>query len=80
MIEIGEKVANLDKKQWSALLKFQNVSENFDSGYGHDNNRYSISVWHYNQQDRFVMNVSGYKEKMLMFQLITDLPYSSKIL
>ena len=36
MIEIGETEANLDEKEWSALLKFQNASENFESGYGHD--------------------------------------------
>ena len=69
MIEIGETEANLDEKEWSALLKFQISSENFDSGYGHDSNRNSISMWHYNQQDRFVMKVSRYKEKVLMFQL-----------
>ena len=69
MIEIGETEANLDWKEWSALLKFQISSENFDSGYDHDSNRNSISVWRYNQQDRFVMKVSRYKEKTLMFQL-----------
>ena len=69
MIEIGETEANLDEKEWSALLKFQISSENFDSGYDHDSNRNSISMWHYNQQDRFVMKVSRYKEKILMFQL-----------
>ena len=69
MIEIGETEANLDEKEWSALLKFQISSENFDSGYGHDSNRNSTSMWHYNQQDRFVMKVSRYKEKILMFQL-----------
>ena len=69
MIEIGETGTNLDEKAWSALLKFQISSENFDSGYGHDSNRNSISMWHYNQQDRFVMKVSRYKEKILMFQL-----------
>ena len=69
MIEIGETEANLDEKEWSALLKFQIFSENFDSGYGHDSNRNSIFMWHYNQQDRFVMKVCRYKEKMLMFQL-----------
>ena len=31
MIEIGETEANLDEKEWSALLKFQISSENFDS-------------------------------------------------
>ena len=35
MIEIGETEANLDEKEWSALLKFQIASENFESGYGH---------------------------------------------
>ena len=69
MIEIGETEANSDQKEWSALLKFQISSENFDSGYGHDSNRNSISMWHYNQQGRFVMKVSRYKEKILMFQL-----------
>ena len=69
MIEIGETEANLDEKEWPGLLKFQISSENFDSGYGHDRNRNSISVWQYNQQDRFAVNVSQYKEKMLMFQL-----------
>ena len=69
MIEIGETEANLDEKEWSALQKFQISSENFDSRYGHDSNRNSISMWHYNQQDRFVIKVSRYKEKILMFQL-----------
>ena len=69
MIEIGETKANLDKKEWSALLKFQTASETFDSGYGHDTNRSSISMWHYNPRDRLVMKFSGYKEKILMFQL-----------
>ena len=69
MIESGETGANLDEKAWSTLLKFQISSENFDSGYGHDSNRKSISMWHYNQQDRFVMKVSRYKKKILMFQL-----------
>ena len=69
MIEIGETGANLDEKAWSALLKFQISSENFYSGYGHDSNRNSISMWHYNQQDIFVMKVSRYKEKIIMFQL-----------
>ena len=67
MIEIGETEANLDDKEWSALLKFQISSENFDSGYGHASNRNSISMWHYNQQDRFMMKVFRYKEKILMF-------------
>ena len=62
MIEIGETEANLDEKEWSAFLKFQTTSENLDSGYGHDSNRNSISMWHYNQQDRFVMKFSGYKD------------------
>ena len=69
MIETGETEANLDEKEWSALLKFQTASENFDSRYGHYSNRNSVSMWHYNQQDRFVMKVSGYKEKILMSQL-----------
>ena len=69
MIEIGETEANLDEKEWSALLKFQTASENLDSGYDHDTNRNVISMWYYNQQDRFVMEVSGYKEKILMFQV-----------
>ena len=67
MIEIGETEANLDEKEWSALLKFQISSENFDSGYGHDSHRNSISMWHCNQQDRFVMKVYRYKEQILMF-------------
>ena len=50
MIGIGETEANIDKKEWSSLLKFQIVSENFDSGYGRYSNR--------NLQDRFVMKVS----------------------
>ena len=69
VIEIGETEANLDEKEWSALLKFQISSENFDSGYDDDGNRNSISMWHYNQQDRFVVQVSRNKEKILMFQL-----------
>ena len=69
MIEIGETEANLDEKEWSTLLNFQISSENFGSGYGHDSNRNSISMWHYNQEDEFVMKVSRYKEKILMFQL-----------
>ena len=69
MIEIGETEANLDETEWSALLKFRISSENFDSGYGHDSNRNSISMWHYNQQDRFVMKAYRYKEKILIFQL-----------
>ena len=63
MIKIGETEANVDEKE------FQISSENFDSGYGYDSNRNSISMWHYNQQDRFVMKVSRYKEKILMLQL-----------
>ena len=31
MIEIGEMEANLCEKEWSALLKFQVSSENFDA-------------------------------------------------
>ena len=55
MIEIGETGANPDEKEWSALLKFQTVSESFDSGYAHDSNRNFIFMCHYNQQDRLVM-------------------------
>ena len=69
MIEIGETEANLDEKEWSALLKFQISSENFDSGYGHDGNR--NSMWHYNRQDRFVMKVSRYNVSAL--QLIVPM-------
>ena len=69
MIEIGESEANLDEKEWSALLTFQTASKNFNSGHCHDTNRNYISVWHNNEQDRFVMKVSGYKEKILIFQL-----------
>ena len=69
MIEIEETEADLDEKEWFAFLKFEISSENFDSGYGHDSNRNSISMWHYNQQDRFVMKISRYKEKILMIQL-----------
>ena len=68
MIEIGETEANLDENEWSALLKFQISLENFDSGYGHDSNKHSISLWHYNTQDRFVVKVSREGEKP-MFQL-----------
>ena len=50
MIEIGETEVNLDEKEWSVLLKFQIASEKFDSGYGHDSNRNSISRWDHNQQ------------------------------
>ena len=73
MIEIGEMVANLDEKEWSALLKFRTVSETFDSGSGCDSSRNSISMRHYNPQDRFVMKVSRYKEKILMFQFYNQL-------
>ena len=66
MIEIGETRAKLDEKAWSALLKFQTASANFYSGCGHHSNRNSISMRHYNQQDRFVMKVSIYKEKILI--------------
>ena len=69
MIEIGESEVNLDEKEWSALLTFQTVCKIVDSGYCHDSNRNSISMWHYNRQDRFVMKFSGCKEKILMFQL-----------
>ena len=69
MIEIEESEASLDQKEWFVLLTFQTASKNFDSGCCHDNIRNSISMWHYNQQDRFVMKVSGCKEKVLMFQL-----------
>ena len=80
MIDFGETETNLDEKEWSASLKFQISSENFDSGYGHDKIRTSISMWHYNQQDRFVMKVSQYKKKILCFSFTTDPPYGSKIL
>ena len=69
VIEIGETDANLDEKEWSVFLKFQISSENFDSGYGHDSNRNCIFMWHYNQQYSFVIKVSRYIEKILMFQL-----------
>ena len=69
MIETEETEANLDAKEWSDLLKFQTASEHFDSGYGHDSDRHSISMLRYNQEDTFVIKVSGYKEKILMFQL-----------
>ena len=58
MIEFGKTEANLDEKEWCASLKFQIFSENFNSGYGHDSNRNSISMWPYNQQDRFIVKVS----------------------
>ena len=64
ILEIGESEGNLDEKEWSALLTFQTASKNFDSGHCHDSNRNSISMWHYNRQDRFVMKVSGCKEKI----------------
>ena len=57
------------RKKWSVLLKFHISSENFNSGYGHDSNKNSISTWHYDQQDRFVMKVSRYKEKIIILQL-----------
>ena len=69
MIETGETAGSLDEKEWSALLKCQISSENFDSGYDHDSNKNSISMWHCNQLDRYVMEVFRYKEKILMFQL-----------
>ena len=69
MIEIGESEANLDEKELSTFLTFQTAFKNFDSGYFHDSNRNSISMWHYSQQDRFVMKASECKEKILMFQL-----------
>ena len=56
-IEIGESEANLDETGWFALLTFQTAYKNFDSGYSQDSNRNSISMWHYNQQERFVMKV-----------------------
>ena len=34
-----------------------------DSGYRHGCSRNSVSVWHYNQQDRFVMKDSRYNRK-----------------
>ena len=58
MIEIGETEANPEEKELSALLKFQISSENFDPGCGH-----------YNQQYRFVVKVSRYKEEIPMFHL-----------
>ena len=68
-MEIEESEASLDEKEWSALLTFQTASKNLNSGYCHDRNRNSISMWHYNQQDRFVMKVSGSKQKILIFQI-----------
>ena len=65
MRQMIETEADLDEKEWFVSLKFGISSENFDSGYGHDSNRNSISMWHYNQQDRFVMKISWYKEKIL---------------
>ena len=50
--------ANVDEKEWSALLEFQTASENFDSGHSHDTNRNYISMWHYNQRERSVMKFS----------------------
>ena len=52
----------------NGLVSNFQTPKNFDSGYCHDSNRNSISTWHYNQQDRFVMQVSGCKEKIPMFQ------------
>ena len=73
MIEIGETEANLDEKGWSALQKFLISSENFDSVNGRDSNRNSISMWHhYNQQDRFVVKISRYKEKIQIFSSTAD--------
>ena len=69
MIETGETEASLDEKEWFALVQFPVSSENFNSGYGHDSNRNYISVWHYNQQDRFLMKASRNKEKIPMLQL-----------
>ena len=57
------------RKNGSASAKFQTTSEDFDSGYGHDSNRNSIYMWHCNQQDRLIIKVSGFKEKIQMFQL-----------
>ena len=70
IIEIGESKTNLNEKEWSALLTFQTASKNFDSVCSLDNNRNSISMWHYNQQGRFVMKVSGCKEKILILRPI----------
>ena len=50
---------NVDDKQVFALLKFQTVSENLDSDKGNDSNRVSICIWHYNQKDKFVIQVSS---------------------
>ena len=69
MIETGEKEANLDEKEWSALLNFQTVSENFDCLAKAMIVTEFLFYVHYNQLDRFAMNVSGYNEKILMFQL-----------
>ena len=45
IIEIGESEANLDEKEWSALLTFQIASKNFDSiNYCHNSNINSISM------------------------------------
>ena len=57
-IETEEMQANLDEKEWSALLKFQIASKLFDSAYGYNSNRNSISMRHHNQRDRFVMKLS----------------------
>ena len=65
MIEIGETEAHLNETEWSTI---SNCLWNFDSGNGYDSNRNSISMWRYNEQDRFVMKISGYKEKILMYQ------------
>ena len=58
---------SLDDKQVFALLNFQTASENFDSGKGNGTNRDSICIWHYNHQDKFVIQVSSRKEKIKIF-------------
>ena len=82
IIETGETDANLDEKKWSALLKFQISSENFDSDYGHDSNRNSISMWHYNQQDRFVAEsfpIQGENTNVSALQLILPITSSKRL-
>ena len=48
------------QQNWSALLKFQTASTNFDSAYNHDSNRVFMSIWHYNRQDKLVIKASVY--------------------
>ena len=59
MKEIGETEANLDEKEWSALPKFQISSENLTLAKAMIAAKI-LFLWHYNQQDRFVMKVSRY--------------------